>query len=71
MCLAARIQKKFSSDGFCYVREGSFRMLPRLSGDARELPHRRWCEGGAFCISALLTRGARELLPPLGVNREQ
>ena len=58
MCLAARGQKKFSSNGFCYVGEKNFRMPSQRAGDAREPPHRRWRQTGWY-------------LPPssVGVNR--
>ena len=43
MCLAARGQKKFSSNGFCYVREENFHIPSQPTRLARESPHRRWC----------------------------
>ena len=66
MCLAARGQKKFSSNGFCYVREGNSRMPSQRAGVAREPPHRRWCGGGKLPHTLPAGGGRQRTASPAG-----
>ena len=71
MCLAARVQKKFSSDGRDCAREGSFRILSQRARVARELIPPQVVRGREASACSPSERGSPENRPTAGGAGEE